>query len=143
SETNLFDCFKKNKKPAKTAVQNMSLLLESGHIFGLLGPNGAGKTTTMKIMICEEIQTAGNFMISGHKVKASDSDVFKLIGYCPQHDALWKEITVKEHMSLIAAIRGIPDDRIQRICENYIENMRITEHKDKKSQELSGGTKRK
>ncbi|CAG2115476.1 unnamed protein product [Medioppia subpectinata] len=143
STPNPYACLKKDKKRAKTAVQNMSLLLESGHVFGLLGPNGAGKTTTMKIMICEEIQTEGTVLISGHRVKASDSHVFKLIGYCPQHDALWKEITVREHMELIAAIRGIPRDRIKRICDNYIEDLRISEHSAKKTQELSGGTKRK
>ena len=95
----------------------MSLLLESGHIFGLLGPNGAGKTTTMKIMICEEKQTEGTVLISGHKVKSFDTDIFKLIGYCPQHDALWKEITLTEHLRLYASIRGVPQTRIEYVCQ--------------------------
>ncbi|XP_054155382.1 cholesterol transporter ABCA5-like [Oppia nitens] len=135
---------KKNKSSdGKIAVKNTSLMLESGHILGLLGPNGAGKTTTMKIMICEEKQTSGQVLIGGHRAKATDHEVFKLIGYCPQHDALWKEITVREHLHLIAAIRGVPDGHIKRVCDDYIENMRITEHRNKKSHKLSGGTKRK
>ena len=108
-------CKKDKKDKDKVAIQNMSLFLESGHIFGLLGPNGAGKTTTIKIIICEEKQTNGLVMISDHKVKAFDSEVFKLIGYCPQHDSLWKEITLKEHIHLFAAIRGIHPNRIEEI----------------------------
>lgn len=119
SKNRLFDVLKKNKdsKKEKIAIQNLSLSLESGHIFGLLGPNGAGKTTTIKIMICEETQTKGTVIISGHKVKSSDTQIFRLMGYCPQHDALWKEITLKEHMHLFASIRGIPYKTIGRVCD--------------------------
>ena len=127
SERTLFDILKKNKrKEDKIAVQNTSLLLDSGNIFGLLGPNGAGKTTTMKIMICEERQTAGQVLIGGHIAKATDEEIFRQIGYCPQHDALWKEITVKEHMYLIAAIRGVPQQYITRVCDKYdLKEMKI------------------
>ena len=109
---------KRGDRKEKVAIQNTSLLLEPGHIFGLLGPNGAGKTTTIKIIICEDKQTSGLVMINGHKIKASDSETFKLIGYCPQHDSLWKEITLKEHINLFAAIRGISSDRIETVCRS-------------------------
>ncbi|XP_054155627.1 cholesterol transporter ABCA5-like [Oppia nitens] len=133
----------KCRQICKTAVQNMSLLLESGNIFGLLGPNGAGKSTALKIIICEEQATSGQVFIAGNIVKASDQHVFQQIGYCPQHDSLWADITVREHMYLIAAIRGIPNNKIKLVCDSYIENMKISEHYDKKVEHLSGGTKRK
>jgi ATP-binding cassette subfamily A (ABC1) protein 5 len=95
-------------------------MIEPGHIFGLLGPNGAGKSTLMKIMICDEKQTYGMVMIAGQQIKTSISSIFQLIGYCPQHDALWKEITLREHLNLYAAIRGISSIEMESVCSQLV-----------------------
>lgn len=92
----------------------MSFAVESGEVFGLLGHNGCGKTTTMKIVTGEESNTRGRVKISGLDVTSNVNEVFSKMGYCPQHDALWKNVTIKEHLVCYAAIRGIPRKDIDR-----------------------------
>ncbi|XP_033331289.2 cholesterol transporter ABCA5 isoform X1 [Megalopta genalis] len=127
----------------KVAVRNLSLAVEPGEVFGLLGHNGAGKTTTMKIVIAEEAATRGRVHIGGHNINSNMSEAFRQMGYCPQHDAQWKNITVREHLECYAAIRGVPWGDIGRIVDLYLSGLQIHEHADKQTQECSGGTKRK
>ena len=88
--------------------------MEPGEVFGLLGHNGAGKTTTMKIIIAEEAASRGKVQICGKNINSHTSDAFSKMGYCPQHDALWKNITVREHLQCYAAIRGVPRNDVNR-----------------------------
>ena len=105
---------KKKSKQAKIAVSSVSFSVPKGQVFGLLGPNGAGKTTTMKMIIAEEHPTRGRIKIGPYEIQSNDSKGFEYIGYCPQFDALWKKITVKEHLEAYAAIRGVPPAKIQQ-----------------------------
>ncbi|XP_035731949.1 ABC transporter A family member 1-like isoform X2 [Vespa mandarinia] len=127
----------------KVAVRNLSLAVEPGEVFGLLGHNGAGKTTTMKIIIAEEAATRGRVQIGGHNIHSHMEEAFRQMGYCPQHDAQWKNITVREHLECYAAIRGVPWGEINRIVDLYLTGLQIHEHADKQTQECSGGTRRK
>ncbi|XP_076675042.1 cholesterol transporter ABCA5 isoform X1 [Andrena cerasifolii] len=127
----------------KVAVRNLSLAVEPGEVFGLLGHNGAGKTTTMKIIIAEEAATRGRVQIGGHNINSNMTEAFRQMGYCPQHDAQWKNITVREHLECYAAIRGVPWGDIGRIVDLYLTGLQIHEHADKQTQECSGGTRRK
>lgn len=127
----------------KVAVRNLSLAVEPGEVFGLLGHNGAGKTTTMKIIIAEEAATRGRVQIGGHNIHSHMAEAFRQMGYCPQHDAQWKNITVREHLECYAAIRGVPWGEISRIVDLYLSGLQIHEHADKQTQECSGGTRRK
>lgn len=88
--------------------------MDPGEVLGLLGHNGAGKTTTMKIIIAEEAATRGRVQIGGHNINSHMADAFRQMGYCPQHDAQWKNITVREHLECYAAIRGVPWNEIDR-----------------------------
>jgi ATP-binding cassette subfamily A (ABC1) protein 5 len=65
------------------------------------------------------------------------------LGYCPQVDALWPEITLKEHLRTFAWIKGVPRESTNQMITRFTKIMKITEHIDKRSKELSGGTKRK
>lgn len=111
-----FQCCKKEEEEteSRTAVKSLSLAVDAGEVFGLLGHNGAGKTTTMRIMIAEEAPTRGRVQIGGHSVTSSMAKCFQILGYCPQHDALWKNITVREHLECYAAIRGVSSSDIPR-----------------------------
>lgn len=71
------------------------------------------------------------------------NSAFQLLGYCPQHDALWKNITVREHLECYANIRGVPYNDIPRIINLYLNGLQIQEHADKQTQQCSGGTRRK
>ncbi len=65
------------------------------------------------------------------------------MGYCPQHDPLFENITMREHIETIGMVKGIHPDDINAVAQHFMEGLEISEHADKKSQDLSGGTKRK
>ncbi|KAK9876012.1 hypothetical protein WA026_011128 [Henosepilachna vigintioctopunctata] len=138
-------CFEREEErdSPKTAVKSLSLSVDAGEVFGLLGHNGAGKTTTMKIITAEEAPTRGRVQICGKSITSNMNDVFQLLGYCPQHDALWKNITVREHLECYAAIRGVPRNQISKVVNLYLSGLQIHEHADKQTQQCSGGTRRK
>ncbi|XP_026331721.1 ATP-binding cassette sub-family A member 5-like, partial [Hyposmocoma kahamanoa] len=127
----------------KTGLQRLSLAVEGGEVFGLLGHNGAGKTTTMKIITAEERPTCGTVMLGGQNIDDSVTSAFQMLGYCPQHDALWKNVTIREHIECYAAIRGVSKSDTPRIVEAYLHGLQIMEHAGKNADECSGGTRRK
>ncbi|KAF5301097.1 hypothetical protein FQA39_LY10916 [Lamprigera yunnana] len=145
SNSKLCECCCKNDEEVKTkvAVKSLSLAINAGEVFGLLGHNGAGKTTTMKIITAEEAPTRGRVQIGGKNINCSLDEAFQLLGYCPQHDALWKNITVREHLECYAAIRGVSFKDISRVVELYLAGLQIEEHASKQAQHCSGGTRRK
>ncbi|CAH1111719.1 unnamed protein product [Psylliodes chrysocephalus] len=130
-------------EPTKIAVKSLSLAVDAGEVFGLLGHNGAGKTTTMKIITAEEAPTRGRVQIAGNSITSNMNSAFQLLGYCPQHDALWKNITVREHLEVYASIRGVPYSDISRLVNLYLTGLQIHEHADKQTHQCSGGTRRK
>lgn len=127
----------------KIAVKSLSLSVDAGEVFGLLGHNGAGKTTTMRIITAEEAATRGRVQIGGENITSNLSNAFKLLGYCPQHDAQWKNITVREHLECYAAIRGVPYNHISKVVNLYMSGLQIHEHGNKLAEHCSGGTRRK
>lgn len=68
----------------------------------------------MKIIIAEETQDFGRVRLCGTNIESSYSDAFLKLGYCAQHDPLWENITLQEHLELYAVIRGIPKDKRKR-----------------------------
>ncbi|XP_041378992.1 cholesterol transporter ABCA5-like isoform X2 [Gigantopelta aegis] len=127
----------------KVAVRNATFAVDRGEVFGLLGPNGAGKTTTLNMIIAETSATRGKIVIAGHNIHSRTAKVFKALGYCPQHDALWDTITLREHLACYAAIKGIPKGQIDSVINYYVENLKVEDHVNKWSKRLSGGTRRK
>ncbi|XP_041352800.1 cholesterol transporter ABCA5-like [Gigantopelta aegis] len=137
----MFYFWKANK--AKVVVRNATFAVDVGEVFGLLGPNGAGKTTTLNMIIAETVATRGKVIVAGHNVHSSMSEAFQALGYCPQHDALWDSITLKEHLECYAAIKGVPKEDIESVVGYYIDNLKLLEHEKKGAKKLSGGTRRK
>ncbi|WAR12285.1 ABCA5-like protein, partial [Mya arenaria] len=84
-------CCAKGDDAVKVAVRNQTFAVEAGEVFGLLGPNGAGKTTTLNMMIAD-------VLVSGYDIRSEISEAFQMVGYCPQHDALIEQITLREHL---------------------------------------------
>lgn len=133
------------RNPHGTAVRNVSFRVQPNEIFGLLGPNGAGKTTTMSMLVNDTPPTAGLVYVDKYNSVVDRHQASHLLGYCPQFDALWGEITVAEHLQLMAALHGKeknmePDGLI--IC--MANKLGLTgDHWNKQTAALSGGTKRK
>nr|QST14978.1 ABCA5 protein [Diaphanosoma celebensis] len=133
----------KQRTGVRPAVKSLSFAVKAGEVFGLLGHNGAGKTTTMKIITAEEAPSLGRVRVAGHDITSNLSAAFKALGYCPQHDALWRNITVREHLEAYAAIRGIEPAHIDRVVNLFLRGLQIEQHAGKLSKNCSGGTRRK
>ena len=127
------------------AVRNTSFGLEYGECFALLGVNGAGKTTTFKSMTGDVTPSDGKIFIDGLDLSITEqfSSARKLIGYCPQENAIFEGMTVREHLLFYARIKGILVNRREPIIEKIMGEMDLKEFEKVQVQTLSGGNKRK
>ncbi|GLE03144.1 hypothetical protein PINS_up012023 [Pythium insidiosum] len=130
-------------KGNKVAVRNLSFGLPKGECFGYLGINGAGKTTTMKMMTGDILPTSGVGKLGGFDILSQQLDVRRLIGYCPQFDALFELLSVREHLELFARIKGVPRRELENVVKNLMHQMNLDDFENKLAGTLSGGNKRK
>ena len=100
---------KKEYKPFSPAVNDVSFGLSKGDCFALLGVTGAGKTTTFKCLCREEIPDEGQLWINGHSCLTEQgfNQARESIGYCPQFDCLYDEMTVKSHLTFYSKVKGL------------------------------------
>lgn len=111
--------------------------------FGLLGNNGAGKTSIFKMLTGEERISSGQIFLHGLNLKSDLRKVYKFIGYCPQFDALFENLSGREILEIFAMIRGVKRNEISAYALRAATDLDLTEHVDKKVSQLSGGNKRK
>ncbi|OQS02783.1 ATP-binding Cassette (ABC) Superfamily [Thraustotheca clavata] len=130
-------------KGGKVALVDLSLGLPKGECFGFLGINGAGKTTAMKIMTGDILASSGQAKLSGYDILTQQLEIRRLIGYCPQFDALIDLLTVREHLELFASIKGIPSNEIESVVCEKMHQLNLIPFENKLSKTLSGGNKRK
>ena len=131
------------KKKPTNAIRNMSFCVEPGECFGLLGLNGAGKTTTFKCITQELSPTHGKIYINGKDMRNNFSELNALFGYCPQFDAIFEYLTVKENLEFYSKIKGIKSQYINKVVMAMIQEMSLNEFINKRAGRLSGGNKRK
>ncbi|CAL1150064.1 unnamed protein product [Cladocopium goreaui] len=103
----------------------------------------AGKTSTLSILTGAILPSAGKAFLGGFDVVQEQRKVRRLLGYCPQHDALLDRLTVREHLELFGRIKGIPRQDLRRVCDQMMQDLSLSPHVDKLSMTLSGGNKRK
>uniref|UniRef100_A0A8C3QEA9 ATP-binding cassette sub-family A member 2 n=1 Tax=Geospiza parvula TaxID=87175 RepID=A0A8C3QEA9_GEOPR len=126
------------------AVDRLCVGVRPGECFGLLGVNGAGKTTTFKMLTGDESTTGGEAFINGHSILKELLQVQQSLGYCPQFDALFDELTAQEHLELYTRLRGIPWKDEERVGLRWaLKKLELTKHADKPASTYSGGNKRK
>jgi ABC-type multidrug transport system ATPase subunit len=115
---------KKSRKSTHVAVSNLNLSLKEGQITTLLGRNGAGKTTTINVLTGQLPPTAGSVFIYGHPVPEEFLQARKLLGYCPQYNTLFKEMTVREHLRFYSKLKGLlmDEDEIDEDINNMLHN---------------------
>lgn len=111
--------------------------------FGLLGVNGAGKTSMFKMLTGDETITSGEAWVEGISIKSDMNKVHQRIGYCPQFDALFDDLTGRETLKIFALLRGIPSDEIDEVSTRLAIDLAFTKHLDKRISAYSGGNKRK
>ena len=91
-----------------TAVEDLTLSIEEGAVFGFIGPNGAGKTTTMRILTTLLRPTTGQAWVAGHSVAAEPQAVRRAIGYMPDFFGVYDDMKVWEYLDFFAACYDIP-----------------------------------
>ncbi|MDP8204806.1 MAG: ATP-binding cassette domain-containing protein [Candidatus Tenebribacter mawsonii] len=101
------------------AVDHVNFEINEGEILGFLGPNGAGKTTTLRMITCFLSPTSGNIEVENMNIKNKQLEIKKLIGYLPEHNPLYIDMTVYDYLKFIADIRGISNfaSRIKEVIE--------------------------
>jgi ABC-2 type transport system ATP-binding protein len=123
------------------AVDNLSVEIERGEIFGLLGPNGAGKTTSIKMITGLLKSDSGIVLINGENTNKRDNR--QLVGLCPQELVLWNHLTCSEQLIFIAEMYNVPYSMAKRRAEELLEKMGLTEKRGKLVKTLSGGMQRR
>lgn len=126
-----------------TAVDNLNLEIKKGELFGLLGVNGAGKTTTIKILTGLTQPFSGKGFINGHDIIKERGIIKSIIGVCPQETAIANNLTVKENLELMCGVHEFSKEKNQDKTNSLLKDFRLEDIKNKKSQHLSGGYKRR
>jgi ATP-binding cassette subfamily A (ABC1) protein 3 len=133
----------------KVAVSDATFAIRDSEIFCLLGHNGAGKTTTMSMMTGAMAPDGGSANFFGIRTlgplaEADGLDRLRqLLGFCPQHDALFPQLTLREHLIFYSRLKGVEEARAENEATGLLELFRLTEMAEGFPLKLSGGQKRK
>jgi ABC-type multidrug transport system ATPase subunit len=125
------------------AVDGLNLTMYSGQITALLGHNGAGKSTTISILSGLIEPSFGTAIIEGLDIRTDMNAIRRNLGVCPQHDVLFPDLTVEEHLILFASFKGAKGKAMREEVEAMIKSVGLTEKRKAYSKTLSGGQKRK
>ncbi|CAF1258424.1 unnamed protein product [Rotaria sp. Silwood1] len=125
------------------AVSNLSLDFYPGEVCTLLGHNGAGKTTTTFILVGMLKPTSGSVTIQGLDNQIHIEEVRHYLGFCPQYDILYDELSVEEHLELIAKMRHLDKQLMKESIEIILNLIGLTNDRNTLSKDLSGGMKRR
>jgi ABC-2 type transport system ATP-binding protein len=123
-----------------TAVNELSLQVRSGRIFGLLGPNGAGKTTTIRMIVNITAPDEGTIELFGRPI---DSEMQNRIGYLPEERGLYKKMRIGEQLRFFGALKGVTGRRAEEVIDRWLERVKLSEWKSRKADELSKGMQQK
>ena len=123
-----------------TALNNVSLQVPKGSIYGLLGPNGAGKTSLIRIINQITMPDSGLVLLDGEKL---NPEHVKHIGYMPEERGLYKTMKVGEQCLYLAQLKGMPEAEAKKQLKYWFEKFEIQGWWDKKIQELSKGMAQK
>ena len=128
----------KNYGPQK-AVDNVSFNVKTGEILGFLGPNGAGKTTTMKMITNYISVDQGDITIGGKSIRNSGDQLRKHIGYLPEHNPLYLEMSVIDYLEFSASLQGVPSHLVPERIRQMVKLCGLNKEKHKNIGELSKG----
>lgn len=121
------------------ALENISFSVKSGEIIGLLGPNGAGKTTSLRLIAGVLPPSSGQIFIENKELKNSSQKLKKLIGYLPERNPLYDEMTVEEFLRFWAEIKGLLGNAKKRAIDFVVKHTGIAEVFYRPISEISKG----
>jgi ABC-2 type transport system ATP-binding protein len=114
-----------------------------GEILGFLGPNGAGKSTTMNIITGYLSATEGSVKLDGHDILEEPQEVKKQIGYMPELPPLYVDMTVRDYLSFVCDIKGVPRSGRKQNMERAMEMLMISDVRGRLIKNLSKGYKQR
>ncbi len=122
------------------AVDDLSMEVKAGSIFGLLGPNGAGKSTTIRMIVNIILPDKGQITLFGQPMS---SKLQERVGYLPEDRGLYKKMKIGEQLAFFAELKGLKQHEAQRRIDEWLARIEMTEWKNKKWEELSKGMQQK
>mgnify|MGYP004466714337 FL=1 len=122
-----------------TAVDNITFTVNDGEVVGFLGPNGAGKSTTMNMITGFTEPTEGTIIIDGYDIQKKPLKAKKCIGYMPEGVPLYSELTVKEFVTYMAELKGMPRNEKKEKVNEVLEETGLTDVSKKLIKNLSRG----
>nr|XP_045609701.1 phospholipid-transporting ATPase ABCA3-like isoform X2 [Procambarus clarkii] len=140
---NLRKEFKSLGRKVKVAVEDVSMTCYEGQCTVLLGHNGAGKTTTMSILTGVHAPSGGSALVGGWDIATNLKEAREEVGLCPQHNMLFVDLTVMQHLLFFGRLKGMTVKRAREEAAALMERLELVEKKNMYGNQLSGGMKRK
>lgn len=129
--------------PTHTAVDNLSLSIAKGEIFGLLGPNGAGKSTTILMMLGLTEPTEGSVKVCGFNSTRNPIEVKRRTGYLPEDVGFYEDYTGLENLAYTARLNGLSNDDARAKAKQLLERVGLTDAANKKAGKYSRGMRQR
>jgi ABC-2 type transport system ATP-binding protein len=126
-----------------TAVDDLTLEVPAGSLFGLIGPNGAGKTTTLRMLAGLLEPTAGEILINGHLANHDWRQLRRQIGYMPDFFGVYEDMLVWEYLDFFARCYDLPAARRRQVTDELLELVDLTGKRDAYVQTLSRGMRQR
>jgi ABC-2 type transport system ATP-binding protein len=130
-------------KNNKKAVDDLTLKVEGGELFGFIGPNGAGKTTTIKLMTGILAPEQGTVTMAGHNIATDRIAAQRLIGYVPDGNDLYDRLTGMEYLNFMADVYQVDAARRKAHIEKYLELFELKDAINSQVRSYSKGMKQK
>jgi ABC-2 type transport system ATP-binding protein len=128
---------------AVNAVDDLSISLRAGEIYGFLGSNGAGKSTTIKALVGIHPFQQGDVLINGVSIKSDPLRAKQQIGYVSDNHAVFERLTGREYVNHIANLYGVPKEETEAICDDLLNIFKLKDAFDSPIKSYSHGMKQK
>ena len=135
--------FSKVYKGNKRAVDNISLEVKEGEIFGFIGHNGAGKTTTIKSIVGINEFDEGDILINGMSIKDNPIECKKIMAYIPDNPDLYESLTAIQYLNFVADVYGVSEAQREELIKKYGDALEITNNLGSLISSYSHGMKQK
>lgn len=134
---------RKTYESQRATLNGVTIKAYRNEITVLLGENGAGKTTLMSVLSGMIVPTSGTAVINGYDIRYDIGRVRQSIGFCPQHNILFDDLTVREHIMFFSTLKGFSKEQAQRETKKFVNKLGLDDKMDFQTKSLSGGMKRK
>ncbi|MFK7871684.1 MAG: ABC transporter ATP-binding protein [Oligoflexales bacterium] len=123
----------------QSALSNISFQAHDHEVLGIIGLNGAGKTTLLRILATEILPSSGDITIDGYSILTSPHEIRSRIGFLPDKPPLYPEMTVRDYLTFLARLRGVPRPQLQQHVHDASKTTQLSRHLDTHLGSLSHG----